>query len=116
MSDLAQTAKKLLDKFGIKVLMVDKLSSSDVDPITGDTTAVTPNEYAPFAYLGQYKTGEIDGSNIQAGDIRMICDNTVLPLVGWFVIGSRLTYRIMSVQQIQLSGVDVIYICQLRAN
>ena len=67
-------------------------------------------------YPESYSNPEIDGSNIQRGDIRLICSAGALrPAVGWSCLLDSVNYRVMNCEPIRKSGVDVIYYVQLRA-
>ena len=92
-----------------------------VDPIydndTGDLiSGGTSGTQAAYGYPESYSNAEIDGSNIQRGDIKLICSAGGLrPVVGWSCLLDSKTYRVMNCEPIRESGVDVIYYVQLRA-
>lgn len=91
--------------------------SGDVyDPATGGTTGgTTGTPVTAYAYPSGYKNNEQNGDTVKAGDIRLVTQKmTTRPIVGWTVVVDTVTYRVMDVKPIRQSGVDIIYICQLR--
>ena len=69
-----------------------------------------------YGYPKNYSNSEIDGTNIQRGDIKLICSAGALrPVVGWLCLLDSKTYRVMNCNAFRKSGVDVIYYVQLRA-
>ena len=117
MSGQAQTAARLLAKYGEPVT-VTFTDWAEYDPITGAADGTTTQStVSAVAYPSNYQTKEIDGSVIQAGDIRLILELIApLPVVGCLVLVDGTTYRIMHVKPIRLSGDNIIFICQIRAN
>jgi hypothetical protein len=117
MSNIALTASKLLAAKGEPVT-ITFIGGGATDPITGETEAPAANvDYTANGYPSKYMQKDIDGTNIQAGDVRLILELVpVRPEVGCQATIDDGTYRVMDVQPIRLSGSDVIYICQLRAN
>ena len=95
--------------------------SYKTDPIydndTGDLISggATGTQTA-YGYPENYSNSEIDGTNIQRGDIKLICSAGALrPAVGWSCLLDSKTYRVMNCEPFRKSGVDVIYYVQLRA-
>jgi hypothetical protein len=117
MSNIALTASKLLAAKGEPVT-ITFLGGGATDPITGEADTPAANvDYTANGYPSKYMQKDIDGTNIQAGDVRLILELlSVRPEVGCQATVDAETYRVMDVQPIRLSGSDVIYICQLRAN
>ena len=71
---------------------------------------------AAYGYPESYSNSDIDGTNIQRGDIKLICSAGGLrPVVGWSCLLDSKNYRVMNCEPIRESGVDVIYYVQLRA-
>lgn len=117
MSNLAATASKLLAAKGEPVT-ITLLGGGTTDPITGEpVTPATDTDYTGNGYPSQYMQKDIDGTNIIAGDVRLIMELIgQRPEVGCTATVDSKTYRVMDVNPIRLTGADVIYICQLRAN
>lgn len=82
------------------------------DLISGGATGTQ----TAYGYPESYSNSEIDGTNIQRGDIKLICSAGGLrPVVGWSCLLDSKTYRVMNCEPIRESGIDVIYYVQLRA-
>lgn len=117
MADTAAQAAKLLNKFG-EAVTVTFPGNAAFNPITGaPATPTSGTTYTAKGYAGKYISTDIDGAVIQANDIRLILEIIPnRPDRGCTVLVDGTTYRVMNVQAIRKSGVDVIYILQLRAN
>ncbi len=117
MSGQAQTAARLLAQYG-EPLTVTFTDWAEYDPITGaDIGSSTTSTVNAVGYPSAYRTKEIDGVVIQAGDIRLILELiTPVPVVGCLVAIDGTTYRIMDIKSVRLSGANIIFICQIRAN
>ena len=117
MSSQAQTASKLLAKYGEAVSIIFPVYGG-TDPITGAVIGTnTSTTITGKGYPALYQKQDIDGTSIEAGDIRLILELiSTPPDVGCLALVDSTTYRIMNVQPIRLTGEDVIYICQIRAN
>lgn len=117
MNKQAQTAANLLAKFGEPVT-VTFTKGVVYNPITGEANGVSVTSTVnAVGYPSKYKTKEVDGVVIQAGDIRLILQLiTPTPVIGCVVSVNGTDYRIMNIQSIRLSGQDIIFICQVRAN
>jgi hypothetical protein len=94
--------------------------SYKTDPVFDDDTGDlisggTSGAQIAYGYPESYSNSEIDGTNIQRGDIKLICSAGALrPVVGWLCLLDSVSYRVMSCDSIRESGVDVIYYVQLR--
>lgn len=94
--------------------------SYQTDPVfdddTGDLISGGTNvTQIAYGYPESYSNSEIDGTNIQRGDIKLICSAGELrPVVGWLCLLDSVNYRVMNCEPIRESGVDVIYYVQLR--
>jgi len=117
MSGQAQTAARLLAKYGEEVT-ITFTDWAEYDPITGAASGSSMETTVnAVAYPSNYQTKEIDGTVIQAGDIRLILELIEnIPVVGCLVLVDGTTYRIMHVKPIRLAGDNIIFICQIRAN
>ena len=94
--------------------------SYQTDPVFDDDTGdlisggISGTQIA-YGYPENYSNSEIDGTNIQRGDIKLICSAGALrPVVGWLCHLDSANYRVMNCDPIRESGVDVIYYVQLR--
>lgn len=117
MNKQAQTAANLLAKYGEPVI-VTFTDWAQYNPITGASSgSSTTSTVTAVGYPSKYHTKDMDGVVIQAGDIRLILELiTPTPVIGCLVSVNGTTYRIMDVQNIRLSGENIIFICQVRAN
>jgi hypothetical protein len=117
MSNLSATAAKMLAEYGEAVSVLFP-AYGDTDPITGAaTTGGSDVTLSGNGYPSQYHKRDIDGSVIQAGDIRLILERIdQRPEVGCIATVNGVGYRVMDTQMVRLAGADVVYICQLRAN
>ena len=117
MSSLAVTASKLLAAKGEPVT-ITFVGGGATNPVTGEPETPAANvTYSGNGYPSQYVQKDIDGVNIQAGDVRLVLELLdERPEVGCLAAVDGRTYRVMTVNPIRLTGADVIYICQLRAN
>ena len=94
--------------------------SYQTDPVFDDDTGDlisggTSGTQIAYGYPESYSNSEIDGTNIQRGDIKLICSAGALrPVVGWLCLLDSVSYRVMNCEPIRESGVDVIYYVQLR--
>ena len=94
--------------------------SYQTDPVFDDDTGdlISPGSngtQTAYGYPENYSNSEIDGTNIQRGDIKLICSAGPLrPIVGWICLIDSVTYRVMNCEPIRESGVDVIRYVQLR--
>lgn len=90
------------------------------DPVFDDDTGdlISPGasgSQIDYGYPESYSNAEIDGTNIQRGDIKLIFSAGALrPVVGWLCLLDSVSYRVMNCEPIRESGVDVIYYVQLR--
>lgn len=117
MGQTAAQAAKLLAKFGEAATIVFA-GTAGFDPITGEpVTPTSGTSYTAKGYAGKYVSSDIDGTLIQANDIRLVLELIPQrPERGCSAIVDGTTYRVMNVQAIRKAGADVIYVCQLRAN
>lgn len=110
---LQATGLRLLGEHGEAISFTSAATS--FDPNTGAQTSTTASA-SGVGYPGQYRASEIDGSVIQAGDIRLTVGRMdSRPKIGWLVDVDATTYRVMDVQAIRASGSDIIYVCQIRS-
>lgn len=117
MGTQAQTATRLLAKYGEPVAVTFN-DWAEYDPITGAPDGSnTQTTVQAVAYPTAYFAREIDGTVIQAGDIRLVLELMApVPVIGCTVAIGGTTYRIMDIRQVRLSGANIIFICQLRAS
>lgn len=111
---IADTAARLLKQFG-EPIEFKYTTSGGFDNATGAPIPGTTVVRIGSGYPGRYESNDIDGTVIRAGDIRLIAERiSERPQVGWDVTVDGQKYRVQNVQNVRLSGNDVIYICQIR--
>ena len=111
-----ESAIESLQESGEQVIFsyaVDPVFDNDTGDLISGGTSGTQTAYG---YPESYSNSEIDGSNIQRGDIKLICSAGALrPVTGWLCLLDSVSYRVMNCNVFRKSGVDVIYYVQLRA-
>lgn len=112
-TSLASRAASLIERFGVAVT----LDRTDIttDPVTGLPNGNDEVSQSTTGVIWEYQIGEIDGTRIQNGDVRLLLDNTVEPLktdipkISGVSIGS-----IIDIKTIKPANSAVIYILQVR--
>ncbi len=111
-----ESAIESLQESGEQVVFsysVDPIYDNDTGDLISGGTSATQTAYG---YPESYSNSEIDGTNIQRGDIKLICSAGALrPVAGWSCLLDSKTYRVMNCEPIRESSIDVIYYVQLRA-
>jgi hypothetical protein len=111
---IADTASRLLAVNGEPVQFSYK-SGGSYDPAAGGIIGEVTSFIDGNGYPSGYSNTETNGTAIEAGDIRLICEKLATrPAQGWQCLVDEQDYRVMDVKPIRKSGVDIIYICQLR--
>lgn len=109
-SKSAATALKLLTKFGASATLIKRVESA-YDPATG-SNSITETSYTVKAVLLNYSANETNtsGSLIQAKDRKVIMQaTTVTPDVSDTLTFNSVTYRILEVNTLSPSGVNVLH-------
>lgn len=113
-ADIASALESLMESGETSVFTykTDPVFDDDTgDLISGGTSGTQ----IAYGYPESYSNSEIDGANIQRGDIKLICSAGALrPVVGWLCLLDSVSYRVMNCNVFRKSGVDVIYYVQLR--
>ena len=112
-SETAEVALEVLTEFG-QAITVNRETSSSFDPVLGeDTTAAS--SFTGYGAAFEYKGREIDGTVVQAGDIKLYLNATAtVPLIDDRITIDSVAYEVMDVEQINPAGTAVLYILQLR--
>lgn len=112
-TNLKATAKRLLIDKGQQITLSREVSSG-FNPVTGENTS-SVTAFTGYGAAFNYNKTEIDGTVIEAGDIRFILEATdTAPESGDETTIDSLIYRVMGVKVTSPSGVPVIYELQLR--
>lgn len=112
-TSLANRAASLIERFGVAVT----LDRTDIttDPVTGLPNGNDGISQSTTGVVWEYQIGEIDGTRIKNGDVRLLLDNTVEPLktdipkIAGTALGS-----IIDIKTIKPANSAVIYILQVR--
>lgn len=112
----AATARRLLDKFGASGAITRTTAGGGYDPATGGTGGGGGGEsvQACTAAVVSYDAKEIDGTNIRAGDARVLIAPTATPIAGDVieVAGRRLV--VINVNTVAPAGLVVLHDVQAR--
>ncbi len=117
MSGEAQRAAEQLRKVGEPV-SIAFAGTPAFDPITGEAVAPVGGQTVnAYGYPAGYIQSDIDGTVIQAGDIRLTLELiNPRPQVGCMATVDGTTYRVMNVRMVRKADEDVVYVLQLRAS
>lgn len=107
-------ADKLIEKFGAPVTLTKTVGGGGYDengdPVVPSATTVTGD-----GVKLDFKQDEIDGTNIVAGDARLLLGSASgAPVNGMTVPIGGVTWRVMQVWPLEPAGVNVMYTLQLR--
>lgn len=91
-----------------------KPGSPTIDPVTGAVTSGTPTDAPVKGITGRYRTDEVDGTRIQAGDFPVTFAASDVPDIGDQLIIAGRTYSIITVNRISAADVDIVYQAQAR--
>lgn len=92
------------------------ISGRVVEESTGDILSEGVPVYLPLkGYPASYMAREVDGTNIKAGDSKLIVESSVpQPEVGWEALIENVVYRVMDVKALRMAGVTCANVCQVR--
>ena len=111
--NLAVTAERLLTKFGA-TLTFTRPTTVAFDPVLGAATG----DATTFTGIGckfGYRASEIDGVQVQRGDVRLICNAmATAPLIDDSVSLDSVSYRVMDVEVVKPAATGIIYKLQVR--
>lgn len=101
-------AKEKIAKYG-SPLTVSRVTSEVYDESTDTYNSVVTTEITGYGIVNNFNEKDIDGTNILAGDVMIMCWLPQEPLVEDKIeIGSK-TYTCISVSELNVNGVDNIY-------
>jgi hypothetical protein len=113
---LAQNIASVIRRLGEPVRLTYILGDG-LNKDTGERTEGVTFCVDAFGVPSRYKSSEIDGTVIQAGDLRLTLEQTSeIPKVGWLCMIDDDQYRLQDVQKVRASAETIVYICQLRAS
>lgn len=112
-SKMAQTAVRLLTKFGTDAILT-KGGVSVRDKVAGTVTKSGYSVHTVKAVITEYNTKLIDGQTILQGDRKIILDPRIKPEVGDSVNVAGSTWNIVHVQVSEPAGIPLTYTLQVR--
>ena len=112
-----ETAEALIGEFGESATLAKPGTDAGYDPNTGDPIPSIPGSYVNglVTPLLSYKSTEIDGELIQAGDSYCFFHSTEAPAIGMILTVNGLDWRVVSIVDLtSVDGVNVFRKLQLR--
>jgi len=111
---MSDNMRKVIARLG-EPCTVTSVTEGAFDPATGTVGAGTTTTQTGYAAPDQYNSFEIDGTVVQRGDVKLVLSKLATrPAVGDTVTMDSVTYRIMDVYPVRMSGADVVYVVQGR--
>jgi len=111
---LVATASRLISNFG-GVGVVTRTAGATFNPATGNYTGGTTTTITGKGVRIEFDKSEIDGSVIQAGDVRILFDaDGGTPINDDNLSFNSTNYRVMNVKPQSPSGTDIYYELQCR--
>lgn len=108
---LASTAEKLIENFG-EELVYKEITKGAYNPATG-TSADSTVESNIFAVKMDYKSGEINGTTILNGDVKLLVKGNGFKIDSYFEISNE-DYRIVSINELKPGDTSIITEIQVR--
>ena len=112
-----ETAEALIGEFGESATLAKPGTDAGYDPNTGDPIPSTPGSYVDglVTPLLSYKSTEVDGELIQAGDSYCFFHSDEAPEIGMILTVNWLDWRVVSIVDLtSVDGVNVFRKLQLR--
>jgi hypothetical protein len=106
-------AARLIKKYGQPIkfsYVTDRVRNIETGGFDDGVSVLVDGFGCPFAYEAK----EIDGTLIQATDIKLMTYADTKPQKDWKCELSEATYTVKSVTTMKKAGADIAYICQLR--
>lgn len=110
---LKDATRRLLNTYGQSVVMTRNTKSA-YDATTGEVITTTTS-YTVSAYTSEYDQEEINGVEVQQGDILLLVYSVEPPVLDDIASVDSVNYRVMSVRKIKGMNSVIMYKCQLRA-
>jgi len=112
-AELASHVEKLITKYG-KTLTLRAYSAATYDPVTMVYVAGSAVDTSVSAVEEAYKDYEIDGTLIQAGDIRLMVSSSVEPTPSMKIVIDGVEWAIIRVYPLRPGEVTFYYTIQAR--
>jgi len=109
---LANTVADILEEFGTSITITPPNTTTNL--LTGEKTgAGTP--IVGNGCLFEYEKSDIDGNNVQSGDMQLLMENVASePPVNSVATVGGVDWKVIAVQPLQPGGVNLIYTLQVR--
>ena len=112
---LAATADRMIERYG-SVAVLNRVVPGAYDETTGATAAATTTVYTGRGAVFGYSQREINGTDVRAGDQRVMLAPTdmVLPQTNDTLTINGTTWAVVSARQVAPGGTSVYYEAQVR--
>lgn len=113
---LQNTAYNLIAKFGTD-WTIRRIVKNTYNPATNTATVASTTDYTVKAYKSEYVEKQVDGENIQKGDILLVVaakDLVITPRVSDQVLQGSSVYQIQDVKPLNPATTNLYYKLQLR--
>lgn len=113
----AQDAYELISEFGVAItLTLYGNEAGGFDPITGDELASSADIVVNgVGVMVDYRSDEIDGTNIIQGDAKILCSLVGTPEINMVVNFNSKAWRVVGIKTLQPAGEVIMYTLQVRA-
>jgi hypothetical protein len=111
-TNLQKTADNLINNFGGTATLI-KVTNGVYDPSTGEVTNV-PTESTITIVQSKFKTMEIDGTNIQTNDLKLLLKAGSNVEIKDKIKINNVTYNVINVTPTQPGNIKTHYIVQVR--
>ncbi len=113
----ARDAYELISEFGVAItLTLYGNEAGGFDPIIGDELAPSADIVVNgVGVLVDYRTDEIDGTNIIQGDAKLLCSLDGIPEINMIVHFNNKAWRVVDIKTLQPAGTVIMYKLQVRA-
>lgn len=108
-------AKKSLKQYGVEITFT-QTSEASIDLTLGQRVGASVLTFTGFGVKSTYSKSEIDGSLIQAGDVKLLLETMdEIPKVGdEAAVNGSGSFRVMSIDLISPAEETIVYELQLR--
>lgn len=98
-----------------EVVTITRVVEGSFDPTTGTSTPSTETTASAYGVAEPYNSSEIDGTNVLRTDAKITLSKiSTRPEVGDTITMDGVTYRVMDVYPVRMSGSDIVYQVQGR--
>lgn len=112
-TNMKATANTLLTDKGESVTF-SRWATSEYNVATGGIEPTTETTFTGVGHPMEYKATEIDGTTVEANDVKLLVYTTTQPLIEDTVTVGSVNYRIMRVEELRAQGEAIVYRLQLR--